>query len=107
MRFNISDIYFFQLGTKFPTAAHQLPSNVSFVQFSLNFLRCLNCIAEAVSTPISPVMLCPALLCATLLLLTPLETTEARALQPSPNAVQVRMQGEGGRVRARKGKAQR
>lgn len=34
-------------------------------------------------------MLCPVLLCATLLLLTPLEITEARALHPSPDAVQV------------------
>ncbi|XP_033837228.1 C-type natriuretic peptide-like [Periophthalmus magnuspinnatus] len=33
-------------------------------------------------------MLCPALLCAALLLLSPLETTEGRALQPSPNAAQ-------------------
>uniref|UniRef100_A0A3Q0RSU6 Natriuretic peptide C-like n=2 Tax=Heroini TaxID=318529 RepID=A0A3Q0RSU6_AMPCI len=33
-------------------------------------------------------MLCPVLLCATLLLLTPLEITEARALHPSPDAVQ-------------------
>lgn len=32
-------------------------------------------------------MLCPALLCVTLLLLSPLETSEARALQ-SPNAAQ-------------------
>lgn len=34
-------------------------------------------------------MLCPVLLCTTLLLLTPLEITEARALHPSPDAVQV------------------
>lgn len=34
-------------------------------------------------------MLCPVLLCAALLLLTPLEITEARALHPSPDAVQV------------------
>uniref|UniRef100_A0A8C6WWR5 Wu:fj39g12 n=1 Tax=Neogobius melanostomus TaxID=47308 RepID=A0A8C6WWR5_9GOBI len=33
-------------------------------------------------------MLCPVLLCATLLLLSPLETSEARALQSSPNAAQ-------------------
>lgn len=33
-------------------------------------------------------MLCPALLCATMLLLSPLETSEARALQSSPNAAQ-------------------
>ncbi|KAF3692064.1 C-type natriuretic peptide 1 Precursor [Channa argus] len=33
-------------------------------------------------------MLCPVLLCAFLLLLTPLEITEARALRPSPDAVQ-------------------
>ncbi|GLD63778.1 condensin complex subunit 1 [Lates japonicus] len=37
---------------------------------------------------ISAAMLCPVLLCATLLLLTPLEITEARALHPSPDAVQ-------------------
>lgn len=42
-------------------------------------------------------MLCPVLLCATLLLLTPVEITEARALHPSPDAVQVqRERGEGG-----------
>ncbi len=44
---------------------------------------------------ISAAMLYPVLLCATLLLLTPLEITEARALHPSPDAVQV--QGEGGK----------
>ncbi|XP_029360006.1 C-type natriuretic peptide-like [Echeneis naucrates] len=33
-------------------------------------------------------MLCPVLVCAALLLLTPLELTEARALHPSPDAVQ-------------------
>lgn len=38
---------------------------------------------------VSAAMLCPVLLCATLLLLTPLEITEARALHPSPDAVQV------------------
>lgn len=44
-------------------------------------------------------MLCPVLLCATLLLLTPLEITEARALHPSPDAVQVQGdRGEGGRI---------
>lgn len=37
----------------------------------------------------SAAMLCPVLLCAALLLLTPLEITEARALHPSPDAVQV------------------
>lgn len=37
---------------------------------------------------ISAAMLFPVLLCATLLLLTPLEITEARALHPSPDAVQ-------------------
>ncbi|KAM4601314.1 C-type natriuretic peptide-like [Polymixia lowei] len=33
-------------------------------------------------------MPCPALLCAALLLLAPLDNTEARALHPSPDAVQ-------------------
>ncbi|KAL3059629.1 C-type natriuretic peptide 1 [Trematomus bernacchii] len=33
-------------------------------------------------------MLCPALLCVALLLLSPLENAEARALHPSPDAVQ-------------------
>lgn len=44
-------------------------------------------------------MLCPVLLCAALLLLTPFEITEARALHPSADAVQV--QGDG---RAQMGK---
>lgn len=41
------------------------------------------------SSSSSAAMLCPVLLCAALLLLTPLEITEARALHPSPDAVQV------------------
>lgn len=46
-------------------------------------------------------MLCPALLCAALLLLTPVEITDARALQQPSDAAQVgwgggRMGGEGG-----------
>lgn len=46
-------------------------------------------------------MLCPVLLCATLLLLTPLEITEARALHPSPDAVQVQREGGGGERRGK------
>lgn len=38
---------------------------------------------------VSAAMLRPVLLCATLLLLTPFEVSEARALHPSPDAVQV------------------
>lgn len=44
---------------------------------------------------ISAAMLCPALLCATLLLLSPQEIAEARALHPSPDAVQVQVEGRG------------
>lgn len=42
---------------------------------------------------ISAAMLCPVLLCATLLLLSPQEIAEARALHPSPDAVQVQVEG--------------
>lgn len=50
---------------------------------------------------ISAAMLCPVLFCAALLLLTPLEITEARALHPSADTVQVL--GEGWETRDKSG----
>lgn len=47
--------------------------------------------------PPSAAMLCPALLCAALLLLTPVEITDARALQQPSDAAQVGRLGGGWR----------
>lgn len=47
--------------------------------------------------PPSAAMLCPALLCAALLLLTPVEITDARALQQPSDAAQVGWGGQDGR----------
>lgn len=62
--------------------------------FFPGFHQCLNLLSRcdssySCSSSSSAAMLCPVLLCAALLLLTPLEITEARALHPSPDAVQV------------------
>lgn len=58
---------------------------------SLYFLVCSCCFFHSYWSllPIITAMLYPVLLCAALLLLTPLDITEARALHPSPDAVQV------------------
>lgn len=53
---------------------------------------CLCVLVFSVVLIISAAMLCPVLLCATLLLLSPQEIAEARALHPSPDAVQVKVE---------------
>lgn len=54
---------------------------------------CLALALRSVLLLVSAAMLYPALLCAALLLLAPLENTEARALHPSPDSVQVQREG--------------